>query len=121
MAIEKLQKFTACQKSMALFDLVVRDVAMLHTIPVTMRLRPQQTASADSTCADMEEGAGRWSVREYIQFLIIARGSTAEATGRYRRLAHWLPEAVVADRPVRCNEISPILTLTITELKRMGR
>lgn len=117
MVMEKLNEFTAYQKALELFDLVVKDMSSLQRISDTMRLRSQQIASADSICANMEEGSGRWSRAEYAHFLIYARGSTAETMGRYKRLAHWLSAETVADRVRRCDEIIAILTPTISRLR----
>ena len=71
----KLHQFGAHQKALALFDLVVGDLASLTREPLCQRLVSQQIASADSISANIEEGYGRGSKRDYAHFLIIARGS----------------------------------------------
>jgi four helix bundle protein len=77
----------------------------------------QQLASADSVAANIEEGYGRGSKREYTQFLVIARGSAQETAGRYHRLRHWLPAESVATRIVLCDDIIGILTASIKRLR----
>ena len=107
----------AYQKSLELFGFVVEDMKTLSDVYDIRQLRTQQYASADSICANMEEGSGRWSTKEFVQYLVIARGSTVETAGRYKRLAHWLPEDVVAARVSLCDEIIAILTATLNRMK----
>jgi len=115
--MEKLREFGAYVKARELFDLAVEDIKLLQANTDTFKLRSQQIASVDSICSNMEEGAGRWSTREFVQYLVISRGSTAESMGRYERMKHWLPEDTVKDRVDRCNEILAILTATISKLR----
>src|SRR5688572_28685590 len=51
------------------FDLVVKDMETLKTNPLCYRLVSQQIGSADSICANIEEGYGRVSRAEYVRFL----------------------------------------------------
>ena len=118
MAMERLEDYGAYQKGLELFDLVVEDVTPMRRHPETWRLTSQQVASADSICSNMEEGAGRWSTREYVHYLVISRGSAAETKGRYGRLTHWLKPEIVQHRVQLCDEIIGILTSTISTLKR---
>jgi len=67
-----LESFGAHQKARQLFDLVVADMETLKTNPLCYRLVSQQIGSADSICANIEEGYGRLSRIEYIRFLDFA-------------------------------------------------
>ena len=69
---DSLRRFGAHQKAPALFDQVVGDLAILAREPSCQRLVSQQIASADSIAANIEEGYGRGSKRDYAHFLIIA-------------------------------------------------
>jgi hypothetical protein len=69
MAIGKLEEFVAYQKALELFDNVVQDVTQLLQNRMLERLISQQLASADSVCANIEEGYGRQSTIEYRAFL----------------------------------------------------
>lgn len=117
-ANETLLRFGAYQKALVLFDGVVTDMSSLAREPALQRLIGQQFASADSICANIEEGYGRESVREYAHFLIIARGSAQETRGRYTRLKHWLPSETITQRVALCDEVIGILTATIATLRK---
>ena len=114
----KLEDFGAYQKSLILFDAVAEDVSKWLMSFQCSRLASQQLASADSICANMEEGFGRESRKEYRHYLVIARGSARETSGRYQRLKHWIPEEVIHKRVALADEISKILTATINRLKQ---
>jgi four helix bundle protein len=85
------------------------------------RLVSQQLASADSICANIEEGYGRLSRKEYIRFLDFARSSARETYGRYKRMKHWLSEDVITQRTGLLDEIIGILTATIATLRKEER
>jgi len=118
MASGKLDEFGAYRKALELFDKVVQDINQYLRDRRQDKLVSQQLGSADSVCANIEEGYGRESTTEYRRFLIIARGSLRETQGRYRRLRHWLPEEIVNDRIELAEEINRILSATINRLKK---
>ena len=113
-----LEGFGAYQKARQLFDLVVKDMEVLKTNPLCYRLVSQQIGSADSICANIEEGYGRLSRIEYVRFLDIARGSARETRGRYERMNHWLPEEVIQERIKLLDEIIGILTNSIATMRK---
>ena len=113
-----LEQFGACQRARQLFDLVAADMEKLKTNSLCYRLVSQQIGSADSICANIEEGFGRLSRTKYIRFLEFARGSARETRGRYERLTHWLPEEVVQERIKLLDEIIGILTRSIASMRR---
>jgi four helix bundle protein len=113
-----LENFGGYQKARQLFDLVVNDMEQLKTNPLCYRLVSQQIGSADSICANIEEGYGRLSRIEYIRFLDIARGSARETRGRYERMKHWLLEEVIQERIKLLDEIIGILTSSIATMKK---
>ena len=114
----KLENFSAHRKALELFDFVVADLRPLSKHAALARLIAQQLASADSIAANIEEGYGRGSTKDYSHFLIIARGSAQETGGRYQRFKHWLAPEVIAARVALCGEIIAILTASINTLRR---
>lgn len=113
-----LENFGGYQKAMQLFDLVVQDMAELKKDPRCYRLVAQQVASADSICANIEEGCGRLSRAEYVRFLDFARSSARETRGRYNRMKHWLAQDIVEHRVGLADEVIAILTKTMETLRR---
>jgi len=114
---DNLAKFGAYVKALELFDAVVEDLTALSRRTECSRLVAQQLASADSIAANIEEGYGRGSPKDYSHFLIIARGSAQETAGRYLRLRHWLPSGIPERRVALCDEIIAILTASIRTLR----
>ena len=116
-----LEQFGAYQKARELFDLVVADMDVVKTDPRCYRLIAQQVGSADSICANIEEGYGRLSRVEYVRFLDIARGSARETRGRYERMKHWLTQDVIIERVKLIDEIIGILTSSIVRMRQKVR
>jgi len=121
MSQKGLEQFGAHQKAQQLFDLVVADMQELKTDHRCYRLISQQVASADSICANIEEGYGRLSRVEYVRFLDIARGSARETRGRYERMKHWLAREVIQERVELLDEIIGILTSSIVRMRKVTK
>jgi four helix bundle protein len=68
------------QKAIDLFELVWRTAYVESKID--FKLRAQFADAAQSVSANISEGYGRRSVKEYIQFLYVALGSMAETMTR---------------------------------------
>ena len=113
-----LEDYVAYQKALVLFDAVRDDIANWLTDPTLVRLAAQQISSADSVCSNIEEGYGRESRAEFCRFLSYARGSLRETRGRYLRLRHWIPEHVVEERVALADEISRMLSASLTTLRK---
>ena len=120
MSQSSLEQFGAYRKAKELFDLVVKDMEVLKKDPRCYRLIVQQVASADSICANIEEGYGRLSRVEYVRFLDIGRGSARETRGRYERMKHWLAPDVITERIALLDEIIGILTSSIAHMRKGG-
>ena len=68
------------QKAMELFELAWKTVYV--EAKIDFKLRAQFADAAQSIAANISEGYGRRSVKEYIQFLYIALGSAGETMTR---------------------------------------
>jgi four helix bundle protein len=68
------------QKAMELFELVWKMTYV--EAKIDFKLRAQIADAAQSVSANIAEGYGRRSVKEYIQFLYVALGSAAETMTR---------------------------------------
>jgi len=117
MSQRSLESFGGYKKAQELFFLVVDDMEILQKDPRCYRLIGQQVASADSVCANIEEGHGRPSKAEYARYLIIALGSARETRGRYTRMKKWLSSKTMNSRIQLLDEIIAILTATVHRLK----
>lgn len=73
-------KLFVWQKAMELFALVWKMTYV--EAQIDFKLRAQLADAAQSISANISEGYGRRSVKEYIQFLYIALGSAAETMTR---------------------------------------
>ena len=112
-----LHSFSAYRKSLELFDFVASDLQSFSGKYELTNLIAQHLASADSIAANIEEGYGRESKRDYSHFLIIARGSAQETMGRYGRFKHWIDPKKIETRLNLCGEIIAILTTSIRKLR----
>lgn len=117
MSRNRMEDFGAYQDAVRLFDHVVVDMATLRDDPRCYRLIGQQVGSADSICANMDEGFGRLSRTEFIRFLDISRGSARETLGRYKRLKHWLSPETINARVELADGIIARLTNAINTLR----
>lgn len=73
-------KLFVWQKAMELFELVWKMTYV--EAQIDFKLRAQVADAAQSISANISEGYGRRSVKEYIQFLYVALGSAAETMTR---------------------------------------
>ncbi len=69
-------KLIVWQKAMELFELVWKMTYV--EAQIDFKLRAQVADAAQSISANIAEGYGRRSVKEYLQFLYVALGSAAE-------------------------------------------
>ncbi len=96
MSQRSLEEYGGYRKARELFDLVVADMNLVRREPLCFKLVSQQVGSADSICANIEEGHGRLS---------------------YLRMTSWLGDNVVRDRAALADKIIGILTATIERLR----
>jgi four helix bundle protein len=117
MSKDRLDDYGAYRKAVELFDRVVEDMEGLVRNPLCVRLIGQQVAAADSIGANIDEGYGRGSRKEFAQFLLFARGSAREVRGRYQRMHRWFSAEIIEARAALASEIIAILTKTVRTLR----
>ena len=117
MEASNLGNYGAYRKALQLFDLVVADCNQWLKASECRRLVSQQIASSDSICSNIEEGYGRRSQKEYVQFLVFSRGSAQETRGRYGRFHHWMPVEIIKERVALASEVIAIISSSIQTLR----
>jgi four helix bundle protein len=118
MATGNLDNFGGYKKALRLFDAIAEDCVVFREFPELRRLISQQLAAADSVCANMEEGYGRGSRKEFIQFLLYSRGSANEVRGRCKRMGRWQSKESLGARVRLAEEVIALLTTTIETLRK---
>lgn len=113
-----LEDFTAYTKSNIIWDLSWNDTMVLQKDFRGKEIAKQMIRSVGSISANIEEGYGRGSNKEYPQFLKIARGSATESKGWYKKSKYLLEEKNIIDRIKLLDEIIAILTKTILTLEK---
>jgi four helix bundle protein len=112
---EKYWSLIAYQKALYQYDLLWQDT---HTWLKAIRshaLVKQIIGSADSICANIEEGFGRGYGKQLIQFYVYSLGSARETKGRvYRARAFYTPEILQS----RLDLASEVVALILTEINR---
>ena len=114
---DPLWKFDVYPKTLFIYELAWEDCKYLLQDSRGKTIAQQLIRSVGAISANIEEGYGRQSNKEYVQFLVYARGSAQETRGRYKRFRHWIPADVVEERMTLAGEIVAILTSTIRTLR----
>ena len=81
--IERYWQLTAYQKALYLFDLTWQDTQNWLRDVRGQALARQMIASADSICANIEEGYGRGFGKQLLYFYTVALGSARETKAGY--------------------------------------
>lgn len=117
-SIKSVEDFVVYQKSKKLFDdFLEEDLPILQKSFAGKTLAGNQLRCLDSVCANMEEGYERKFGNEVKHFFRIAKGSSAEAMGRYQRLKKILPQEVIDKRVAVLAEIRAMLHSLIDKWK----
>jgi four helix bundle protein len=115
-AFEKLQVY---QRSL---DFAVEVIEILDEIEAPRkhyRLIEQIEASSTSVASNISEGKGRYSKKEFKQYLYIARGSLYETVARLQifRKLEWLKDSSFINLYVEAEEINRMLSGLINSIK----
>ncbi|MCZ2102008.1 MAG: four helix bundle protein [Chitinophagales bacterium] len=118
MAQENYQKLKVWQMAM---DIVTQTYLLCKRLPKEelYSLQDQMKRSAVSIPSNIAEGQGRNSIKEFIRFLFIARGSKAELETQLLicvRL-NFLSESDIAPTLLQLEEVSKMLSKLVSNLK----
>jgi len=116
-AFEELEVW---QKSVEYAGEVIRLIENLETARRHYRLIEQLEGACTSVALNIAEGKGRFSKKEFIQFLYIARGSLYEAVTLliiFQR-NNWISEEQLKGLKQFADQISKMLSSLISSLKR---
>ncbi len=116
-----LEDFSAYKKSNEIWDLTWNDTEIIQQDYRGKEIAKQMIRSIGSISANIEEGYGRGSNKEYPQFLKIARGSATESKGWYSRSKFLLDQTLINGRIKILDEIIAILTKTISTLEKKAK
>lgn len=114
---KKLLELRFYKLALDIFELAWDDCDVLQKDRKAWPMADQLIRSSGSISANIEEGYGRESTKEYMRFLKIARGSAIETQGWYYKSNKILSENTIKERMIILNEIIGKLSGTINTLK----
>ena len=115
---ERYWQLTAYQKALYLFDLTWQETQKWLRDARGQALARQMVASADSICANIEEGYGRGFGKQLLYFYTVALGSARETKGRlYRAKAFFSPD-ILQERLSLASEVVALLLVEINRQKQ---
>lgn len=115
---DPLENYLVYKKGFELFDEVVKDTNYLIKDVRGKEIAKQLIRSAGSICANIEEGYGRGSTKEFIHYLRISRASARETKGWYRRSKQFLDKNLIDKRLKMIDEIIAMLVSMIKSLDK---
>ena len=107
------------QKSMDFAEAVIKEIDQFDAPRKHFRIIEQIEAAAISVSSNIAEGKGRFSKKEFIHFLYIARGSLFETVSLLiliRRLK-WIKETTLNELKAPGEEITKMLNALIKSIK----
>ena len=107
------------QKSVDFAEVVILTIDEINAPRKHYRLIEQIESSVVSISANIAEGKGRYSIKEFVRFLYIARGSLFECISRLI-IAHrlgWIGDAKLSELKAAGEEIAKMLNSLIKSIK----
>jgi four helix bundle protein len=108
------------QKAVEFACKVIRLTENIETDRKHYRIIENCEASATSIASNIAEGNGRYSTKEYIHFLYIARGSLYESITQliiFHR-SKWISEEDLREQKLMATEIGKMISALIKSLKK---
>lgn len=98
---------------------VIAETEEIFNVRKHFRLTEQLEAASTSVASNIAEGAGRFSRKEFINFLYIARGSLFESLTILTIFErnNWMTENRYNDLRLKANEINRMLSGLINSIK----
>jgi len=109
------------QMSLKLWDLCWSDVETMMKDIRGREITKQMIRAVGSISANIEEGYGKGTTKEYSRSLKIARGSSREARGWYIKSKYLMDKNLIDDRCQALDKISAMLTKAIHTLENNSR
>lgn len=111
MKVQKFQDFVVWQKAIELFRLVVRDAEKFPTTLAAKIVTGQLISAISSISANIAEGFGRKSSKEFGYHLGIAKGEASESQDWYIKCekVNFLDKNTVRERIALLDEIIKML------------
>ena len=108
------------QKTMDFSAKVIEAVEKIETNRKHYRVIEQLEAAATSIALNIAEGKGRYSKKEFIQFLYVARGSLYETITLlilFHRM-NWINDAQLEEFEMLAEEISKMISNLIVSIRK---
>ena len=107
------------KKSIAYANIVISLAENINTSRKHWRLIEQLEASSASVAMNIAEGKGRYSKKEFVQFLYIARGSLYESMTLLNifKERSWIDKSSYEDTANRATEIAKMINRLIQSIK----
>lgn len=117
---DPLLKYPFYVKACELYEYMLDDSELLQKDYRAREIVRQLVRSTGSIAANIEEGYGRSTRKEFTYFLTVACGSARETRGWYVRSKRFLLADSIAMRIMQLDEISSLLVSSIKSLKKKG-
>ncbi|MFQ6083052.1 MAG: four helix bundle protein [Candidatus Aminicenantia bacterium] len=115
---DRLERNVIYQKALEIYNQFLSDSEILSKDYRGKEIARQLIRSLGSISANIEEGYGRGSTKEYAHFLKVSRGSARESKGWYIRSKNFLPEELIEQRIKTLDEIISLLVGLINKLDK---
>ncbi|TRZ87714.1 MAG: four helix bundle protein [Methanosarcinales archaeon] len=119
MMLFTFQDLTVWQKAVAFAEAVILMVDELNTPRKHYRLIEQLESSVTSVAMNIAEGKGRYSRKEYVQFLYISRGSLFETITLLEIFKNlkWISQEQYSNLENQAEEICKMINSLIYKVK----